>query len=155
LDVLLFQVAFGIGLSLAFAADTALESLPFFVSLSSVLGCLFAGPIVLGSQWLLRGRRGQLSLGEWLWLSPLLLLLVLFLLGVVGYLFFGFLELFVGFLGTLASVFTAALAAALLVSGAERDLPCYWTDRFGVYATLYTHLSVWLWVIGRNSVFSL
>jgi hypothetical protein len=155
LDLFLFQAAFGIGLSLAFSTDRAWEHLLFALSLSSVLGCLLAGPIVLGSQCLLRGRRQKFSGGEWLWLSPLLLLLILSLFSVVVYLFFNFLSLFLVFVATLASVFSVALAIGLLLSRAERDsdqMPCYWTDRFGTFAALYIHLSCWAWIISQVSV---
>jgi hypothetical protein len=154
LDLFLFQAAFGIGLSLAFSTDSAWDQLPFSLSLSSVLGCLLAGPIVLGSQCLLRGRRQRFSGGEWLWLSPLILLLTLSLLSVIVYFFLNFLSLFLVFVGTLASVFSVALAIGLLLSGAERDayqMPCYWTDRFGTFAALYVHLSCWLWIIAQVS----
>ena len=149
LDLFLFQVAFGISFSMIFAAPIAWEKVPFSLSMASVLALLLAGPIVLGTQYLARGRRDRLSGGEWLWLSPLLLLVILALLSLVEYVLLEVIGLMLGFVSTLASVFSVAVAVALLMAHADRgpaQLPCYWTDRFGIFVALYTHLTCWLWV---------
>ena len=40
------------------------------------LGVAFAGPLVIATQFLIRGRLSALSLGEWLWTIPLTLYVV-------------------------------------------------------------------------------
>jgi hypothetical protein len=84
----------------------------------------------------------------------MLVVVALALFSLMGYLVFWMLELFLGFLATLASVFSVAMAVTLLLSGTARDpqrIPCYWTDRVGIYVALYTYLSCWLWMIVQVS----
>lgn len=76
LEALLLQAAFAAGFSVVATLvwSSGVQPRPIEMVLLTVagvvLGATLAGPIVLATHWLVRGRRESLSLGEWLWLAP-------------------------------------------------------------------------------------
>jgi len=46
------------------------QSIAEWTVLTLIIGLAVAGPLTIGVQVVLQGRRTQLSLGEWTWLSP-------------------------------------------------------------------------------------
>ena len=155
LDLLLLPVAFGVVCSSVFVpyagqvfALPAEKVLGLFV-LAILAGCIAAGPLVFLVQLGLRGRRRGLSLGEWLWLSPLALGLIgtagkAIILGVyercesplgeamLGALFLSAI-LLASFLLLAETVCVLAGLAVFLagVMGKRSRVPCQWTDQFG------------------------
>jgi hypothetical protein len=85
LDFLLFLPALAAGVCRAISVSNSLTSyppaseLPHTVVLPAIiinavaLGGMYAGPLILGCQFLVRRRRRRLLPGEWLWLSPLIM----------------------------------------------------------------------------------
>ncbi len=75
LDVCAFILALGVGMKLAPSFHN--QGFPPFVPQSTaewaamalITGSAIAGPLTLGAQWLVKGRRASLSMGEWLWLT--------------------------------------------------------------------------------------
>ena len=155
LDLLLLPVAFGVVCSSVFVPHAGrvftlpVEKVLSLFVLAILAGCMAAGPLVFLVQLGLRGRRRGLSLGEWLWLSPL----VLGLIGTAGKaIILGVYERCESPLGeaTLGALFLSAvlLASFLLlveavcvlaglgvflagVMGKRLEVPCEWTDQFG------------------------
>jgi hypothetical protein len=76
LDVCAFILALGIGMKLApsFHSQGSPPVLPQstaeWAAMALITGSAIAGPLTLGAQWLIKGRRTSLSMGEWLWLTP-------------------------------------------------------------------------------------
>jgi len=155
LDLLLLPVAFGAVCSSVFVpyagqvfALPVEKVLGLFV-IAILSGCIAAGPLVFLVQLGLRGRRRGLSLGEWLWLSPLALGLIgtagqAIILGVyercespldeamLGALFLSAV-LLASFLLIVETVCVLAGMAVFLggVTGKRSGVPCQWTDQFG------------------------
>ncbi len=155
LDVLLIPVAFGIVCSSVFVPYAGrvfalpLDKMFGLFVLAILAGCIGAAPLVFLVQIGFRGRRRGLSLGEWLWLSPL----ALGLTGTAGRaIILGVYERCESPLGEamVSGLFLAAvlLAAFLLlaeticaltglavfmagVMGNRTNVPCEWTDQFG------------------------
>ena len=155
LDLLLLPVAFGVVCSSVFVPYAGrvfalpLDKMLALFVLAILAGCIAAGPLVFLVQLGFRGRRRGLSLGEWLWLSPL----VLGLIGKCGHAsIMGVYERCESPIGeaTLGALFLAAvlLASFLLlveavcvlaglavflagVLGKRSDVPCEWADHFG------------------------
>jgi hypothetical protein len=165
LDALLLQAGYGVAFSLLFtpfrdrAFDTIDAGSLFLVLTTACLGSVLTGPIVLGSHWLFRGRRDGLSAGEWLWLSPIVLI-ALGLLGVwaihwitytlpdskeVRAIFFAVLGL-VLLLVEIGCVLNALLVAMARPMGDLITPPCPWADRFGALTCLATGALVLLTV---------
>ena len=66
LDLFLLQASFGFGFSLACSFSPS-EAGPVELATAGVVwGFVFAGPMVLMVQWIVRKRSRALSLGEWL-----------------------------------------------------------------------------------------
>ena len=155
LDLLLQPVAFGIVCSSVFVPHAGrVFALPpdrmlgLFV-LAILAGCIAAGPLVFLVQLGFRGRRRGLSLGEWLWLSPLALGLIgtagkAIILGVyercespLGEAMLGGLFLAAVLLASfllLAEAVCALAGLAVFLAGATGNrprVPCEWTDQFG------------------------
>ena len=155
LDLLLLPVAFGVVCSSVFVPYAGhvfalpLEKMLALFVLAILAGCIAAGPLVFLVQLGFRGRRRGLSLGEWLWLSPLVLRLIwkageAIILGVyercetpIGEAMLGALflsaVLLASFLLLVEAVCVAAGMAVFLggVMGKRSDAPCEWTDQFG------------------------
>ncbi|MHC4398122.1 MAG: hypothetical protein ACYTG0_00405 [Planctomycetota bacterium] len=139
LDMLLVQASFGLGFSLAFAPGGEDLGRMERVIAGVVLGFVSSGPIVLLTHWAVRDRSRALSLGEWLWLSPTVLTSILWCslkMPAEWYPQVGS-RLFVVWILAQAACFGAAIAT--LASGARgyrSTVPCYWTDRWGTWASL-------------------
>jgi hypothetical protein len=155
LDLLLLPVAFGAVCSSVFVPYAGrvfalpLEKALGLCVLAVLAGCIAAGPLVLFVQLGVRGRRRALSLGEWLWLSPLALGLIgtagkAIILGVyescesplgeamLGALVLAAVLLLSFLLLTEAVCVLAGLAVFVAgVLGNRSDVPCEWTDQFG------------------------
>ncbi len=155
LDALLMQMGYAMAFSLVFSPYRRLVAQPFdegavlIVVTTFCLGSALSGPIVLGSHWLFRGRRTGMSAGEWLWLSPSAILLIV-ILGVWGlhwvaqalpdpegirailYALFGIL-LFLVECGCVVNAFLVVMARSF---GDLDHPPCRWTDRFGAITCL-------------------
>ena len=171
LDALLLQAGYALALALILSpyrrlAVTTFDEGALFVLLAAFcLGSALSGPIILGSHWLTRGRRRGLSAGEWLWLSPIALLLV----GTFGIwalhwtaqlmpnpdetraVFFGLLGL-VLFLAEIGCMLNALIVVLARSDGGLKEPPCWWTDRFGTLTCLLTATIVVLSVFAVLSV---
>lgn len=155
LDALLIQVGYAIAFPLVLSPYRRLVLSNFnegtlFILLATIcLGCTFSGPIILGSHWLLRGRRTVLSVGEWLWLSPIGLVLIL-AVGIwalhwiaqllpdpneMRAVFFALLGL-VLFLLEIGCMLNALLVVVARSAGDLPEPPCSWTDWFGTLTCL-------------------
>jgi hypothetical protein len=134
LDLFLIQASFGFGFSLACSFSPKGSGPVELATAGIVWGFVFAGPIVLMVQWIVRKRSRALSLGEWLWLSPTALFL-LFFCSVEGpvaasaqwgrYLFLSW---------VFAQVMSMGVSVANLFSGLRGyrgTAPCLWTDQAG------------------------
>jgi hypothetical protein len=88
---------------------------------------VIAGPLILSVQRF-RGRCSPLSLGEWLWLAPLSLYLLVYVSQGLGDLSLGIALLAVS-VQCMLSLF--ALVVVMGLFGARPDVACRWTDRFG------------------------
>ena len=166
LDALLLQVGYALAFPLVLSpyrrlAVTSFDEGTLFVLLATFcLGSAFSGPIILGSHWLLRGRRRGLSAGEWLWLSPIALLLVgafgIWALHWVAQLrpnpddaravYFALLGL-VLFLVEIGCMLNALLVVVARSVGDLKEPPCWWTDRFGTLTCLLIAVIVVLSVL--------
>ncbi|NQT16989.1 MAG: hypothetical protein HQ582_29800 [Planctomycetes bacterium] len=134
LDLFLLQAGFGFGFSLACSLSPKDAPAAELATTGIVWGFVFAGPLVMMIQRIVRKRSQALSLGEWLWLSPtaLFLLLCCSMEGPVAasvhwsrYLF-----LFWVF----AQVMAMGVSVANLFSGLRGYrgcVPCLWTDQAG------------------------
>jgi hypothetical protein len=155
LDLLLLPVAFGVVCSSVFVPYAGqvfalpLEKMLALFVLAILAGCIAAGPLVFLVQLGFRGRRRGLSLGEWLWLSPLVLGLLgkgghASIMGVyercespIGEAMLGALflaaVLVASFLLLVEAVCVLAGLAVFLagVMGKRSDVPCEWADQFG------------------------
>ena len=155
LDLLLLPVAFGIVYSSVFVPYAGrvfglpLDKMFGLFVLAVLAGCVGAGPLVFLVQLGFRGRRRSLSLGEWLWLSPLALGLIgsagkAIILGVyercesplgeamLGGLFLA--AVLVASFLLLAEAVCVLAGLAVFVSGvmgSRPQVPCEWTDQFG------------------------
>jgi hypothetical protein len=149
LDVLLLQVGFAVGFSLMYLESFDRLGWEYRVPAAILLGAVLAGPIILLVQNAARGRSGPLSLGEWLWISPIALATC----GVVGVLVIRGLSLiaptepseallsaiilsaiFLTSFLVLAEATCALLGLVVLlagITGSRPRVPCSWTDRFG------------------------
>jgi len=155
LDAMLLQLAYALAFSMVFVPLRAEMTRGFDVGsllgvlIAACLGSLLAGPIVLSSHWLFRGRQASLSAGEWLWLSPI----ALFLTGLVGVCLIYWIALDLPDRQEVQAVFLVFLALSLLLVEAGLVLnallvllarwgnqlpqaPCGWTDRFGAVSCL-------------------
>ena len=149
LDVLLLQVGFAVGFSLMCLDPFNRVGWGPRIPAAILLGAVVAGPIVLLVQNAARGRSGPLSLGEWLWLSPIALTTcgvagVLVIRGVasidceepseamLGAIILSAIFL-VSFLILAEATCTLLGLLVLLagITGARPRVPCSWTDRFG------------------------
>ncbi len=163
LDVLLLQAGVALGFSLVFlafgprASELAPPGLVVLVVAAVLLGMILSGPLVLSVQIVFRGRRERLSMGEWLWLSPL----VLGLAAVIGGEAWaglsasgrpgdeGHLVVLVLLILLFASVQAACMLNALMVLAAGTGpVPCVWTDRFGAASCLASGVAVLLVALG-------
>lgn len=97
-----------------------------------VLGSVLAGWVILSGHWIVRHRRTHLSVGEWLWLSPV----VLEVAGVTGSsLTRGTPVWFMFFAGGLAvCAILGILVICCWTAGVRGRVPCPWTDVFGSVA---------------------
>jgi hypothetical protein len=150
LDALLLQAGAAMGFSaMHFAvgpwqSDRDTGALVGWVGAGTVLGIVLAGPLVLGVQSFLRGRREPLSSGEWLWLwqsAPVaLVVLELALRGRLP----GERSQMVTFpLALIVVPLIPALSVRslwLLCVGLRRrpQIPCPWTDWIGLTLSLVT-----------------
>lgn len=155
LDALLLQVGYALALSLVLSPYRRLAFSSFdegtlvLLLITFSLGSVFSGPIILGSHWLLRGRRAGMSAGEWLWLSPMVVLL-LAALGIwalhwvaqlfpdakeIRAVFYTLLALLL-FLVEIGCVMNALLVVVARSVGELDKPPCRWTDRFGALTCL-------------------
>ena len=133
LDVFLLQASFAIGLSVVVTFAPPATGWLFRALAAVVLGSAVAGPICLGTQWALRGRRSRLSAGEWLWFTP-----IVFLGGVLSASMavpvpYGFiLALGIVWFSMQALFSLIALGALVgLFMGDRPEVKCPWTDAFG------------------------
>jgi cation transport ATPase len=155
LDALLLQAGYALAFSVVLSPYRRLalgsfdEGAVLILLLTFCLGSTFSGPIILGSHWLIRGRRVGMSAGEWLWLSPFGILLVS-ALGVwalhwvaqilpdpdeIRAVFFALLALIM-FLVEVGCMLNALLVVVARSVGDLTDPPCWWTDRFGTLTCL-------------------
>ena len=155
LDALLLQVGYALAFSVVLSpyrrlvVSTFDEGAVLILLLTFCLGSALSGPIILGSHWLIRGRRVGLSAGEWLWLSPFGILLVS-ALGIwalhwvaqilpdpneIRAMFFALLGL-VMFLAEIGCMLNALLIVVARSVGDLADPPCWWTDRIGTLTCL-------------------
>jgi hypothetical protein len=109
-----------------------------------VLGCVFAGPVVLGPHWLFRGRRDRISMGEWLWLgAPALVIACAAVAAVTRHLGvyareLAHLWIAVLFLGAIITASQAFWVVFFAWPIDRDDVACPWTDRFGGVVSLLT-----------------
>lgn len=166
LDALLLQTGYAIAFSVVFLpARNAFDTLDLgsvvLVLIAACLGGALSGPIVLGSQWLFRGRRIALSAGEWLWLSPFAVA-VAGALGIwiiywgaeglpdpeeIRAISFGILAM-VLFLVEIGCAVNALIVLVARTSGELTPPPCSWTDRFGAATCLAIGAGLFLIVVG-------
>lgn len=160
------QVGYAIAFSLVLSPYRQLVLDPFdegglvILLTTFCLGSAFSGPIVLGSHWLFRGRRAAMSAGEWLWLSPMAILLTL-MLGVwllhwvaqvlpdpegIRAIFYALLAILL-FLMEAGCVTNALLVVMARSLGDLTHPPCWWTDRFGALTCLLLGILVMLSVL--------
>lgn len=170
LDALLLQAGYALAFSVILspyrrlAFHTFDEGTLVVLIATLSLGNVFSGPIVLGSHWLVRGRRSLPSAGEWLWLSPIALcgvaLLGIWALHWIAQVFPSpndIRALFYILWGlTLALVEIGCLLNAFLILAARSfgDLgraPCGWTDRFGAWTCLLMGVAL---VLGALAILS-
>lgn len=158
LDMLLVQAAFAAALSIAWQTRTAESGWIAPVIAAVVFGSIFAGPIVLISQWTLRGRRALPSTGEQLWIAS-------FVCWTAGFYLIVLLRWLMEEKESSATLYAAAvlgtsvcslcviqticsgIALVWLVTGALKrraPAPCQWTDRCGSLACLL--LGMWPWI---------
>ena len=128
-DGMIVIAASAIGMSLA--AKASEPDLPRIIwALSAVLyGALIAGPLILASQWI-RGRRAVLSPGESLWLSPLVLYLATYAIGLIP----SVPGVVVVLLWVAVQVILSVIAFCWLIVGYVAKRPtveCRWTDSLG------------------------
>ena len=172
LDMLLLQAAFAIGLSLAWSLWLAekREGGAQPIAVAVVFGSVVAGPMVLLAQCWLRRRLTPFSAGEWLWLASALTwllfclwrafvglylrrtyalhadgdaLILLLEIGAVGFLFLLAIAYTLGWMLLFPLVIRAFLEEREPVPW--EPVPCRWTDRFGVVASLLW--GIWLWYV--------
>lgn len=107
------------------------------ILLIASLGSVVAGPIILLAQFLLRRRRTALSTGEALWLAPLVIPTLAVLASVVPAARDAvlFMLLFVVLPGLPVVTIVSSIVCFASVRG-RKNVPCYWTDRFGLVASL-------------------
>lgn len=134
LDLFLLQAGIGFGFSLSCSFSLKQAGPAELATAGIVWGLVLAGPIVLMVQWIVRKRSRALSIGEWLWLSPtaLFLLLCLSVEGpIAASVHWGrYLFLFWVF----AQVMAMGVSLANLFSGLRGcrvTAPCLWTDQAG------------------------
>jgi len=149
LDGLLVQASFGLSFSLACSLEPAADGIERAVA-GTIWGLVLAGPIVLMCQWTLRNRSRGLSAGEWLWLSPTVLLGLLWfsLRGPMAY--HPDLSRYLLSFWVFAQVTCIGVALATLLSGLRgyrSTVPCYWTDRTGNWAGLLFGVWTFLFVL--------
>ncbi|MDI9443163.1 MAG: hypothetical protein QM844_03250 [Planctomycetota bacterium] len=166
LDGLLLQAGYAIAFSVVFLpARGAFEAIDIgsvvLVLIAACLGGAVSGPIVLGSQWLFRGRWIALSAGEWLWLSPL----AVFVAGLLGIwvIYWGAHSLpdpeeiravsfaILAMVLCLVEIGCAVNALIVLLARTSGELsppPCSWTDRFGALTCLVIGAALFLIVAG-------
>ena len=150
LDLLLVQAAFGLSFSLASSLGPSQVGVVERTMAGIVWGLVFAGPMVLMTQWTLRHRSRGLSAGEWLWLCPTLLFALLWCAlkgpaaaypGLSRTLFWGW---------VFVQVTSIGIAVATLFSGLRgyrNHVPCRWTDRTGAWASLLFGVWMFLFVL--------
>ena len=160
------QVGYALAFSLVLspyrrlAVETLDEGSLMILVTTFCLGSAFAGPIVLGSHWLFRGRRAGMSAGEWLWLSPVAILVVA-ALGIwalhwvaqvlpdpeeIRAVFYALLGMLL-FLIEVGCVLNAMLVVMARSFGDLEHAPCRWTDRFGAVTCLLLGIFVVLTVL--------
>ena len=150
LDLLLVQAAFGLSFSLAASLGPSEVGGVERAMSGAAWGLVFAGPLVLMTQWTLRRRSHGLSAGEWLWLSPTVLFAVLWcsLKGPAAAYPALSRTLFWGW--AFAQLTCMGTAVATLFSGLRgfrNAVPCRWTDRTGAWASLLFGFWMFLFVL--------
>lgn len=148
LDALLLQAGLAMGFSaMHFAvgpwrsARHAVDRVGWVLA-GTLLGAILAGPLVLGVQRLFRGRRRALSPGEWIWLwhsAPVFLALLAFALQYILPEEVLFLVIFMpgSILVSLMPVVPIVSLLLLLERNVRPgDIPCRWSDRFGLIVGL-------------------
>jgi len=162
LDMLLIQAALAAALSIAWSSRPTESGWIEPAIAAVVFGSVFAGPMVLISQWTLRGRRTLPSTGEQLWIASFVCWTAGFYLIVLLYWLSEHKDSWpnaygVGVLGmsvcTLCVVQTilSGIALVWLVKGALKKhapVPCLWTDRCGSIACLLFGLWPWITWVG-------
>jgi hypothetical protein len=114
-----------------------------------VLGNVFAGPIILIAQYIFRRRRTWPGIGEWLWLSPMLLVLAS-ALAIMCWPGGSGLESLVVMLMIGGLALGAALSLLLLgfrLLGIWNIASCRWTDVFGCMTCLCVGIWALYWCI--------
>jgi hypothetical protein len=104
-----------------------------FVSL--VLGSVFAGPVSLSVQYLIRKRRTWLTFWEWLWIEPLLLYGLVFL--VLQNEWFSVEGLY---LYLTVQILCSAVAAIMFLNRLcdfWKKAPCCWTEFLGCFSCFH------------------
>jgi hypothetical protein len=102
------------------------ESAVMLTFVSLVLGSILSAPVSLSIQYIIRHRREWPSLGEWLWIEPIVLYVVTFLLSKIGSPTPVWLFLFV-----LIQLFFSVMCA-LMFLGQSENVACLWTHKFGM-----------------------
>jgi len=137
LDAFLIQASFAIGFSLACTLGGEQAGAVELATAGVAWGFVFAGPIVLMTQWTLRGRSRGLRVGEWLWPSPAALFALLCSsLGGPSVQYPRLCHYLFSF-WVFAQVICMGVSLANLLSGIRgyrNAVPCAWTDRTGSWA---------------------
>jgi hypothetical protein len=94
---------------------------------------VIAGPLILSVQRF-RGRCCPLSWGEWVWLAPIPLYLLVYVSQGLGELSLGIVFLAVSAQCMLS--FSALVWLVIGLFGARPDVACRWTDLFGCFVCL-------------------
>lgn len=159
LDFFLLQAALVLGFSLSWSFE-AVEDLWVERLITAVsVGAVFAGPIVLSVQWIVRRRGALPSRGEQLWLGSFFCWTAGFCLIALAYgaqramsptsAEFAMAALALLFYPVWITQTTCSLWAFVWLFRRRRHqprrVPCEWTDRFGCAAAIVFGLWVWHW----------
>jgi hypothetical protein len=105
---------------------------------SITFGVACAGPFVIATQFLIRGRSSGLSLGEWLWTVPLALYLTAVISTRAAIQISDHLTLLAA--SVCAMLLWVASSISILAFFAPRSASSHWSDRMGCFACLIAGL---------------
>jgi hypothetical protein len=154
LDLLLLFPGYAIGAAITRPLYLMRMGGPFgilgAITTTALGGSILAGPIILSAQFLLRCRRTPLSAGEWLWLSPLPITALILGLPAFELVWRGdrlLVILAIGLGMAMSATSLAAVGVFFMSIRGRKNVPCFWTDRFGVMTAFVLAIPVILGVL--------